>query len=137
MIKKFLYFIIAVFIIAALILMYKVRANETPEQKQAGLDKVREEAYYYALSCSRNKNPDLKFKQINWVVVPGSKLHIQALDGSIDLAGYFSPNDSTIYIPETKEAVFWILAHESLHAIGYRGHDDFPFKACNLAAEQH
>ena len=133
--KKLLYIILAV--VSVIILYLVFRKPETPEEKVVRIEQLRREAYDFAVSCSRVKEPKLKFEDIGWIVMPGHKLAISAIDGVIDLSGYFSPNDSTIYVPELREDTFWILAHESMHAIGFRGHPDFPFKECNLLASQH
>jgi hypothetical protein len=99
---------------------------------------ARKKAYDQAVSCSNIVTPKLRFDQINWEVIPGRVLEIEAEDGSIKLAGFFNPTDSTIYIPYTKRSINWILVHESLHAIGILGHPNNPFRfPCYALPEQN
>ena len=141
--KKLLYIILAV--ITVIILYIVFRKPETPEEKIVRIEKVRREAYDFAVKCGKVKTPKLRYEDIIWVVMPGRVMNYKATDGSIDLLGFFSQNDSTIYVPEWKESTFWVLAHESMHAIGHiypyevgdKGHPDFPFRECNLRADQH
>jgi hypothetical protein len=95
-------------------------------------------AYNYAVACSKITTPELTFDEIVWALVPGDGLSIPTLEGkTVKLRGWFNPRDSTIYIPFTERETFWILAHESLHAIGYRNHPDIPFRTCRLMPDQN
>lgn len=112
-------------------------ASETEEAKQLRLRGLRKDAYMTALDCSNTVFPELAFADIDWVVFPGDELVYVAVDGKAHLAGYFSQRDSAIYLPQKNEEEWWILVHESLHAIGFRGHRDFPFRACGVMANQN
>jgi hypothetical protein len=102
------------------------------------LSVARKKAYEQALACSGVTTPVLAFDDINWAIIPGRLLTVEAVDGSIKLAGFFNPTDSTIYIPYTKRSVNWILVHESLHAIGIIGHPETPFRfPCYALPEQN
>jgi len=105
----------------------------TDEERQAR----RLEAYNYAVECSGTKEPKLKFEEIKWFIVPGNSITYKATDGIAVLDGYFQISDNTIWMPSGKKDVFWIMAHESLHAIGYIGHPDHPFRTCRLMADQN
>lgn len=105
----------------------------TDEERQ----ERRREAYDYAVQCSGTKNPKLKFEEIKWFIVPGNTITYKAIDGTARLDGYFQVNDSIIWMPSGKKDVFWIMAHESLHAIGYIGHPEDPFRKCRLMADQN
>lgn len=131
--------VLTIIILAVLIIVFG--SNPYPEitpEENARLEVTRRQAYNDAVKCSGTKNPKLKYEDIDWIVTPTSQLRINATDGSIDLAGYFSPIDSVIYLPYPNRDKRWILVHESLHAIGYIGHPDVPFKyPCYVMAEQN
>jgi hypothetical protein len=107
------------------------------EQEYEELSVVRLRAYEYALTCSNTTTPTLNFKDVNWVLVPGSHIMFPTLEGNLRLKGWFNPKDSTIYIPQTEKDTFWILVHESLHAIGYMNHPDIPFRICGVMPDQN
>ena len=132
---KMLSILIGVFLI--LILLTLFLPKETTEQSAARLFELRSSAYDAALKCSNTQNPKLKYQEIQWVVTPGNKLVFNTTDGKVVLQGWFNPKDSTIYTPETNKEIYWILLHESLHAIGYLGHPDHPFRTCNALSEQN
>jgi hypothetical protein len=101
------------------------------------LTSQRQAAYDYAVTCSNTMVPALKFEEIHWVLVPGDVLKIPTTDaGVVRLKGWFSIDSNTIYMPFTERNTFWIMAHESLHAIGYLGHPSRPFRTCQLMADQ-
>jgi hypothetical protein len=127
---------VIILIVLAILFFVFIYKPETPEQKQARIDMTRRKAYDYAVKCS-NVKPELKYQDITWIVVPGRTLEVYAEDGFIELAGYFNPADSVIYVAGVHDDTFWVLAHESMHAIGFRGHPDEPFRRCRLLAEQH
>jgi hypothetical protein len=109
--------------------------SEVEQQELAG---VRSAAYTYAVTCSNTKTPVLSFEDVKWELTPGSILRFPSMEGRVlELKGWFNPRDSTIYIPFTERNTFWILAHESLHAIGYIGHPATPFRTCRLMADQN
>ena len=111
---------------------------EMTAEETARIEPFRREAYAEALRCSGVTNPALKYEDIQWVVIPESRIHVVASDGRIDLGGYFNPSDSVIYLPYPNRDKQWVLVHESLHAIGYRGHPDVPFRSpCRVMADQH
>jgi hypothetical protein len=102
------------------------------------LTNIRRQAYSDAIACSRNSAPDLTFDDVRWELTPGNILRFPRIEGRVlELKGWFNPNDSTIYIPFTERETRWILVHESLHAIGYRGHPPHPFRTCNAMADQN
>ena len=108
------------------------------DAEQEELTAQRLTAYNFAATCSRTKTPALVFDEIVWALAPGDELSIPTLEGrTVKLRGWFNPRDSTIYIPFTERETFWILAHESLHAIGYRNHPDIPFRTCRLMPDQN
>lgn len=107
-------------------------------EEVARLEPFRRDAYAQAMACSGIKDPELNYDDIQWIVIPERRIHVVASDGRIDLGGYFSPNDSIIYVPYPNRDKRWVLIHESLHAIGYRGHPDFPFRyPCRVMADQN
>lgn len=132
--RKFIWFIIALLVFLFLIIINYEK--ETPEQKAARIETVRKDAYDYAVRCS-GRVPALRYKDITWITMPGRTMRYDAVDGSINLDGYFSPTDSVIYVAELYETRFWVLAHESMHAIGVHGHPDEPFRRCKLLSEQN
>lgn len=112
--------------------------RELSEEELQYVQHVREQAYDYAVNCSKTTSPALKFEEIHWILNPGDVLRIPTIDGNdVTLKGWFNPKDSTIYIPFTERETFWITAHESMHAIGYSGHPYIPFRSCNLMADQN
>lgn len=112
-------------------------SSEEEQAEYVKLITAQQYAYNQAIECSGVK-PKLQFKEIRWALMPGSVLQMHAEDGSIRLAGFFNPTDSTIYIPFTKRFTNWILVHESLHAIGFLGHPEIPFRyPCRVLAEQN
>lgn len=115
----------------------KPQYYELSESESQELMVKRQEAYQYAINCSGITSPKIPYDKLTWVLVPGSRLHITAIDGSIWLKGYFSPKDSVIYIPFTERHTEWIMAHEALHAIGVIGHPRIPFETCELMADQN
>jgi hypothetical protein len=128
--------IIVTLALLALLVYILTSEPETEEDKSIRLDKARREAYAYAVKCS-GVTPELQYKDITWIVIPGNKIRYNAIDGHIDLAGYFSPSDSVIYVASLYDDTFWVLAHESMHAIGFRGHPEEPFERCKLLAKQN
>jgi hypothetical protein len=127
---------VIILVVLFLVVFFLIYKGETPEAKALRIEKQRHDAYDYAVKCS-GVTPELKYEDITWIVLPGSTIRYDAVDGSINLAGYYSPKDSAIYVPEVYESRFWILAHESMHAIGFRGHPDEPFRRCRLLYEQN
>lgn len=104
----------------------------------AQLTETRRAAYNDALACSGIRNPELTFTQIRWELVPGNMIRFPVIEGRVlELRGWFNPRDSTIYIPFTERGTRWILVHESLHALGYRGHPSHPFRTCNVMTDQN
>lgn len=128
--------VVGIFLIIFILLAIFV-PKETPEQIAIRLAELRRSAYDEAVECSNTKNPSLSFQQINWIIVPDNKLVFNTTEGTVILHGWFSPTDSTIYIAQPYKETYWILLHESLHAIGYLGHPDHPFKTCNALPEQN
>lgn len=111
---------------------------ELDKQEFAQIDSARREAYQYALECSGVKEPLVPYDKLGWVLIPGSQLKVEAQDGRINLKGFFNPTDSTIYMPFTERDTYWIMAHESLHAVGIIGHPRIPFEyPCRLMADQN
>ena len=136
--KLWLFIGLLLLIIVVLIITSKPYPTELTTDELVRLDVIQREAYAEAVECSDTKTPKLKYEDIDWVIIPDSKLRIQATDGNIDLAGYFSQIDSVIYLPYPNRDKRWILIHESLHAIGYIGHPDTPFRyPCRVMADQH
>lgn len=127
--------LIVLFIIAVILLAIFV-PTETAELDPIALDKKRREAYDFAVSCS-GRTPELKFEDITWIILPGYEIVVPTDQGKVRLKGFYSPADSIIYMPQTEADEFWIMVHESLHAIGYRGHPRIPFKEpCRVMADQ-
>jgi hypothetical protein len=133
---KGLSIVIGIFLII-FILLATFLPEEPPEEAAIRLAELRRSAYDEAVECSNTTNPALSYEQISWMVVPGNKLVFNTTEGKVVLQGWFSPKDSTIYIPETNKETYWILLHESLHAIGYLGHPNHPFRTCNALPEQN
>jgi hypothetical protein len=116
----------------------KPQYYELTQHELTELTEKRRDAYDYAMQCSGIDIPKVPFDKLGWVLMPGSVLQIDAVDGRATLKGFFNPTDSTIYMPFTERDTYWILAHESLHAIGVIGHPRIPFETpCRLMAEQH
>lgn len=101
------------------------------------LEKIRRAAYDFAVQCSHTKEPQLKFEDIQWVIVPGSQLIFRETSALETVRGAYNPADSTIYIPSEFVSSRVIIAHEIMHAIGYSTHDSVPFRTCNLMPDQH
>lgn len=137
-VKLFIIAAIVILLLAIIILTSKPFPTQLSLEELARLDTIRRDAYARAIECSGVKNPKLKYDDIDWIIIPNSRLRINAVDGSVDLAGYFNPTDSVIYLPYPNRNKRWILVHESLHAIGYIGHPDIPFRyPCRVLAEQN
>lgn len=130
--------LLILFVVGLVLLTSKPYPSELSTTELARLDTLRRAAYDMAMTCSKTTTPKLKYEEIDWVVIPDSRLRIRATDGSITLGGWFSPRDSIIYLPYPNRDRQWILVHESLHAIGYIGHPDIPFKyPCGVMGEQN
>ena len=111
---------------------------ELTQEELTVLTAQRKKAYDFAVQCSNTQTPELKFEDISWAILPGDKLTYKATDGTAELLGYFSPTDSVIYMPAAQYNTEWIMVHESLHAIGYRGHPRTPFMhPCMATASQN
>lgn len=94
---------------------------------------LNQEAYADVVSCALGGDSSkaaLKFSEISFIVVPQRKLVFTDDSGRLELGAWFSPAESTIYIPRVNSRVGWILRHEYAHAVGFSGHPDFPFKTC-------
>lgn len=129
-------------VVALLLLAFcsdnKPQYYELDQAELVQLDSVRKQAYQYALECSGVKEPLVPYDKLGWVLIPGSQLKVEAEDGRINLKGFFNPTDSTIYMPFTERGTYWIMAHESLHAVGIIGHPRIPFEyPCRLMADQN
>ena len=131
--------VISLIVLAILAIVFGSKPYpEITQEELTRLESLRKDAYNQAISCSETKTPKLKYEDIAWVIIPKANLEVEAVDGRIDLGGYFSPIDSVIYLPYPNRNKRWILVHESLHAIGYIGHPDIPFKyPCRVMAEQN
>lgn len=131
--SKFVAIFLAVFAIVLLLIINKSR----PTTEHERITQVRKDAFAYAIECSNTKNIPVQFDEITWVVMPGSVMIFHAMDGDAKLVGWTDPEEKAIYIVETEKDTFWIIAHESLHMLGYIGHPDFPFKTCGVLATQN
>lgn len=130
--------IVTILLVMIIVLTNKPYPTELSPEELAQLDTIQRDAYAQAIKCSNTKTPKLKYEDIDWVIVPEYRLVVKAVDGSVTLGGYFSPIDSVIYLPYPNRNKRWILIHESLHAIGYLGHPDVPFRyPCGVMAEQN
>lgn len=109
----------------------------TPESELARVTQLRHDAYDYAVKCSKTETPLVKFEDITWIVMPGREMQIKAVDGTAYLRGYYSVRDTVVYVTDAYKETFWVLAHESLHAIGYIGHPVVPFRTCGLDSDQN
>jgi hypothetical protein len=135
---KLILVLTAIILIVLIVIFGSKPYPEITPEENTKLEVIRRRAYNDAVECSNTKQPKLKYEDIYWVVIPSSKLRVQAVDGSIDLAGFFNPTDSAIYLPYPSRNKRWILVHESLHAIGYLGHPDFPFRQpCGVMSDQN
>lgn len=139
-ILKYLLIVLGIIILVLLLIF----GNSTPQyeeptpEEMVRITEMRHQAYDYALKCGGETNGAVPFDKLDWVLLPGTELKYNATDGTAHLKGYYSPNDSVIYMPYTERETFWIAAHESLHALGWRGHPNKPFKyPCMLTAEQN
>lgn len=118
--------------------LYKPQYYDLTDSELAQINEKRKEAYDYAVECSGINSPKIPFDKLGWILMPGSELRIDAVDGRATLKGYFNPADSTIYMPFTERSTDWIMAHEALHAIGIIGHPKIPFEfPCQLTANQN
>ena len=133
--------LIALSVIVVIIILLLIPATEQRELTQEELNALtaqRKKAYDFAVECSKTQTPALKFEDITWVIIPGNKLTYNAIDGTVNLLGYFSPTDSIIYMPYAEYNTNWIMVHESLHAIGYIGHPRTPFMfPCRATIDQN
>lgn len=110
---------------------------ELTSSELAEISLLRKEAHQTAQLCS-GKSAEIPFEKIDWVLIPGSTITVNAVDGKVKLKGYYSPSDTVIYMPFTERATSWIMVHESLHSLGYIGHPDIPFKyPCRAMADQN
>lgn len=111
---------------------------ELSETEMIDLTHKRQEAYEYAMKCSGTVTPAVPFDKLGWALVPQSVIIIEASDGRVSLGGFYNPTDSTIYLPFKDREEFWLLVHESLHAIGFVGHPRVPFEVpCRATADQN
>lgn len=120
----------------ALILMATLLTQATAEP----IEKVRRDAYNYAVSCGLPKGmkPKVKFEEITWFTVPANLLVMKDTEtGEVFYAiGYYYSHGKEIWVTAPFERNKQVLAHEAMHAIGFHGHPDEPFKRCGLLAEQ-
>jgi hypothetical protein len=133
--------VVILLIVLGLIMIFarqSVTYRPLTESELVELTDIRYRAYNYAVKCSGTTKPSLTFDEIEWMIAPGSVLRIKATDGTAILKGWFDPENNIIWVPYTERKNFWILAHESLHAIGYIGHPYYPFTSpCRLMPEQN
>jgi len=135
---KLILVLTAIILIVLMIIFGSKPYPEITPEENAKLEVIRRQAYNDAVECSNTKNPKLKYEDIDLIVIPDSKLRVNAVDGSVNLGGYFNPTDSVIYLPYPNRNKRWILVHESLHAIGYLGHPEFPFSyPCRVMVDQN
>lgn len=128
---------VVLLILLVLAIWFGDNSTETEEAKLARLTLLRQNAYMTAMECSNTISPELQFEDIHWVVVKQNVLKFVAVDGTASLDGYFSQRDSVIYLPQKNEEEWWLLVHESLHAIGFRGHQNNPFRVCGVMSDQN
>ena len=102
------------------------------------IESVRSRAMDYAIKCSKLTVDSTVVQSLKWAIHPRNKITIVATDGKIDLDGFYDPHSHTIYVAYPQRVSWWILAHESLHAIGIVGHPDTPFRhPCQLMPDQN
>lgn len=140
--------VIALLVLAALVM--RLHKKEAPPEQdwyasyeqmvweEQLVTEFRQSAYEDAIKCTDVFSPKLKFADITWVVLPSSAMKFQAIEGTVKLKGYFSVTDSTIYVPYNERFTRWVNVHESMHAIGYIGHPNNPFRwPCYVMPDQH
>jgi hypothetical protein len=94
---------------------------------------MRSSAYEYAVQCSRDDSPVVSFDDISWHIAPGSNFYLATPEGlMIAMLGWFDPSGNVIYIPFERRLDFDLAVHEILHAFGYVGHPDHPFRTCGV-----
>jgi hypothetical protein len=96
------------------------------------LEQARRAAYEYALSC-RGGKPERTYEELRWKIVPGGRtFNMTFPDGrKLRLMGWYDEANATVWVAEGHARTHWVLAHEAMHAIGERGHEDV-FYRCNL-----
>lgn len=120
-----------------LVLMVATRiSNETLDEHTRRLASMRREAFDYAVQCSRTKSL-MSYDDITWVIVPQNSIRLRTLDGVVELSGFASIADSTVYLTQSASEQFWLVVHESLHMLGYIGHPDHPFRTCGARPEDN
>ena len=103
----------------------------------------RERAFRSALTCSGLREAPIPFDSITWILVPGRILELETIEGrTLRLLGYWNPTENVIYMPFSRRNDEWIMAHESMHALGFMAdekgvHPYEPFGRCNLLTEQN
>lgn len=124
----------------ALILMAALLTQASSRVAPDPIEKVRRDAYNYAVSCGLPKGmkPRVKFEEITWYTVPANLLVMKDSEtGEVFYAiGYYYSHAKEIWVTAPFERNKHVLAHEAMHAIGFHGHPDEPFKRCGLQAEQ-
>jgi hypothetical protein len=102
------------------------------------LDKIRHDAYDYAVACLNGKTPAVRFEDIEWVIYPSETLRLRdEYNRPIAAEGYWNAKDSTIWIVRRLANHHWTNAHEVMHAVlGINGHPPEPFRRCHLMADQ-
>ena len=97
---------------------------------------IRSSAFQHAVQCSESYPPPVQFDDISWHITPGSNFHLTTEEGFIiAMLGWFDPSGNIIYIPFERRYDFDLAVHEILHAFGYVGHPDHPFKTCGVDFE--
>ena len=128
----FIYIIFGISLLAAFVVIIS-------GEKKTDND-IRLSAYNFAVECTMKsgEKPKFLFNEINWVVVPEENLIFSdSLGEIIRFGAWFSPKDTVIYISKRNNRVFWINAHEIVHALGVNNHPDDPFRKCKLLLEQN
>jgi len=118
---KFSVLVILSLLVVAAIMIYR--------ESQKTDDEIRRSAYAYAVNCA-GKSP-LEFEQLRWAVQPDLVFTDPITNETAKFAGWYSPNDTTIFLSSRSARSFKVIAHEILHSFGVQ-HEDPPFILCRL-----
>lgn len=96
---------------------------------------VQQTAFAQATKCGgRNEQ---NYEDIGWFIYPDKEIVFKEGNDELNLYAWYDPINNSIWVAYPHRKTMWVLIHESLHAQGWVGHPDVPFRTCNVRAEDH
>lgn len=87
-------------------------------------------AWWFEVENCTGRRGDMRAVKFFLVPTDGRGKFNCRLFGAICLYGLYSPAEHAIYLADTYSGERWLVAHEMLHALGFRSHPSPPYGIC-------